>query len=98
MNIKNSAVAGTLESSDISISVSPNDKNGIELILNSSVEKQYGKQIRKVILDTLENLGVKSAVINANDKGALDCVIKSRVETAILRASGEKNFCWEEDK
>lgn len=98
MNIKNSAVAGTLESSDISISVSPSDRSEIELTLKSSVEKQYGKQIRKVILDTLENLGVKSAVINANDKGALDCVIKARVETAILRASGEKNFCWEEDK
>jgi len=98
MNIKNSAVAGTLESSDISISVSPSDRSEIELTLKSSVEKQYGKQIRKVILDTLENLGVKSVVINANDKGALDCVIKARVETAILRASGEKNFCWEEDK
>lgn len=98
MNIKNSAVAGTLESSDISISVSPSDRSEIELTLKSSVEKQYGKQIRKVILDTLKDLGVKSAVINANDKGALDCVIKARVETAVLRASGEKNFCWEEDK
>lgn len=98
MNIKKTAVAGTLESSDISISISPNDKNEIELKLKSSVEKQYGKQIRKVILDTMENLGVKSAVINANDKGAIDCVIKARLETAVLRASGEKNFCWEEDK
>ncbi|MDD3225134.1 MAG: citrate lyase acyl carrier protein [Clostridium sp.] len=98
MNIKNSAVAGTLESSDISINIRPNDKDEIELIIKSSVEKQYGKQIRKVILTTLEKLGVKSAVVNVNDKGALDCVIKARVETAVLRASGEKNFCWEEDE
>lgn len=98
MDIKNSAVAGTLESSDVSISISPNDNNEIELILKSSVEKQYGKQIRKVILHTLENLEVKSAVVNVNDKGAIDCVIKARVETAVLRASGEKSFCWEGDR
>ncbi len=98
MKITNTSIAGTVESSDIYIVLSPSDKNIIELILKSSVEKQYGKQIRKVILDTLKKLGVSSAVVTATDKGALDCVIKARVETAILRASNEKHFCWEDDK
>ena len=40
MEIKNTAMAGTLESSDISITIEAND-NGIEINLKSSVEKQF---------------------------------------------------------
>ena len=32
---------------------------------------------------------VKSGKISVNDKGAVDCVIQARVETAIKRAGGE---------
>ena len=92
MEIKNTAMAGTLESSDISITIEAND-NGIEINLKSSVEKQFGKQIRRVIEETLKELGVKNALVTANDKGALDCVIKARVQTAVIRATGEK-FNW----
>ncbi len=92
MKIKNTAMAGTLESSDISITIEPNE-NGLIINLKSSVEKQFGKQIRKVIEETLNELGVENALVTANDKGALDCVIKSRVQTAIMRATGEK-FNW----
>ena len=92
MEIKNTAMAGTLESRDISITIEAND-NGIEINLKSSVEKQFGKQIRRVIEETLKELGVKNALVTANDKGALDCVIKARVQTAVIRATGEK-FNW----
>ena len=92
MEIKNTAMAGTLESSDISITIEAND-NGIEINLKSSVEKQFGKQIRRVIEETLKELGVKNALVTANDTGALDCVIKARVQTAVIRATGEK-FNW----
>ena len=92
MEIKNTAMAGTLESSDISITIEAND-NGIEINLKSSVEKQFGKQIRRVIEETLKELGVKNALVTANDKGALDSVIKARVQTAVIRATGEK-FNW----
>jgi citrate lyase subunit gamma (acyl carrier protein) len=98
MEIRNISVAGTLESSDVSITVGPNEKNEIELNLTSSVEKQYGKQIRKVILETLGKLGVKSAIVTAVDKGAVDCVIVARLQTAVLRASGSEHFNWEEEK
>lgn len=92
MEIKKAAMAGTVESSDISIAIEPNE-NGIIIELNSSVEKQFGKQIKKVITETLEALEVKSAKVKAIDKGALDCVIKARVQTAVTRAS-EGNFNW----
>ncbi|HBM79622.1 MAG TPA: citrate lyase acyl carrier protein [Clostridiaceae bacterium] len=96
MEIKTAATAGTLESSDALISVEPNSKNGIEIELNSSVKKQYGKQIKKVIIETLNSLGVKNVTVHVDDKGALDCVIRARLQTAIIRAAKAK-FNWEED-
>lgn len=57
---------------------------GIELILESSVINQYGKQIRKTILETLERLDVKNVKISVIDKGALDCTLKARVECAVF--------------
>ena len=98
MEIKNAAMAGTLESSDIQIAIEPNPNKEIDIKLKSSVEKQFGDQIKMVIMDTLSNLKVVSALVSVNDKGALDCVIKSRVQTAVLRASGETNFNWGVEK
>lgn len=86
MEIKRPAKAGTLESNDIYIMVQPNDKETVEINLESIVMKQFGKQIEKVIRDTVNSLGVKSITIVAKDRGALDYTIRARVETAIRRA------------
>ncbi|AGX44449.1 citrate lyase acyl carrier protein [Clostridium saccharobutylicum] len=94
MEIRNTAMAGTLESSDITIVIEPNPEKEISIKLKSSVEKQFGEQIKKVIMDTLNELKIESAIVSANDKGALDCVIKARVQTAVLRAAEEKHFNW----
>lgn len=94
MEIKNTAMAGTLESSDITIVIEPNPNKEITLNLKSSVDKQFGDQIKKVIEDTLKELNIESATVTANDKGALDCVIKARVQTAVLRAAEETSFNW----
>lgn len=98
MKIKTSAMAGTLESSDVSVVVEPNLNEGIALELNSLVEKQYGEQIKNVVLETLEKMKVKSAIVKIHDKGALDCVIIARLQTAVLRAAEVKTFNWEEEK
>ncbi len=86
MEIKETAVAGTLESSDIQIMVSKGT-NGIAIDLQSDVEKQFGNQIRSVITETLNKLGVTDAKVKAVDKGALDCVVKARTITAAQRAT-----------
>lgn len=96
MKIINNSIAGTLESSDIQIIIEPKEETGVEIELNSSVEKQFGRQIRKVITETLEALKVENARVIANDKGALDCTIKARVECAAHRAAGIKEkYDWE---
>jgi len=96
MEIIKVSMAGTVESSDIQVSIEPKEETGIQIELKSSVEKQFGKQIRKVIVETLEKLGVSSAKVIATDKGALDCTIKARVQSAAFRAAGiQENFDWE---
>lgn len=95
--IKKQAVAGTLESSDLQILITANAGNGIEIDLQSSVEKQYGKRIRSVIHNTLENMGIKDAKLVVVDKGALDCTIIARTVAAVHRASEiTSNYDWEE--
>ena len=89
MEIKKSAVAGTLESSDCMVTVEQG-QGGIELDLQSTVIRQYGKQIRKVINETLSRLDVTDAKVTVVDKGALDCTIKARVECAVYRSNGVK--------
>ena len=85
MEIRKPAVAGTLESSDCQVTVEPGEGN-IEFALESAVINQYGNQIKRVVMETLENLGVKDVRIAIVDKGALDCTIKARVEGAVFRS------------
>ena len=95
MQIVQEALAGTLESSDLFVRVSPID-GPLEVIVQSEVEHQFGDQIRKVIGETLEKLGVSTgATLIVEDKGALDCVIEARIEAAILRAAGNQSVEWE---
>jgi citrate lyase subunit gamma (acyl carrier protein) len=94
MELKQSAVAGTMESSDIMISMEP-AALGIAIDLSSPVEKQFGRQIRQVIQSTLAGLDVKAAKVTAVDKGALDCTIEARVKTAAYRAAGSEDYKWE---
>ncbi len=94
MTLVDTAVAGTMESSDIMITLSPRQESGIAIELTSSVIKQYGTQIRREIETTLKNLGVHSAAVTAVDKGAMDCTIRARVKTAACRAAGLTKFPW----
>ena len=84
MEIKKNATAGTMESSDAFVTVSPADELIVEI--NSVVYTQYGKAIEKCVKDTLSSLGVASGKVAVTDKGAIDCVIAARVETAVRRA------------
>lgn len=90
MKLMQSAIAGTLESSDAQVTVEPNE-GGIELELTSSVMNQYGRQIRELVLETLDRLGVDQAKVSVNDKGALECTLKARVEAAVYRSVGQSD-------
>ena len=87
LDIVKQAIAGTLESSDLQIIIDRNEGNGLEIDLKSSVEKQYGRRIREVLMDTLKNLGIENAKLTVTDKGALDCTIVARTIAAVHRAA-----------
>jgi citrate lyase subunit gamma (acyl carrier protein) len=93
MEIQQSSVAGTMESSDIMVYMEPGSGK-IEIELQSIVEKQFGGEIRRAINETLEELNIQNARVRAVDKGALDCVIRARVKTAVHRASGCGSCEW----
>ncbi|WIK65564.1 citrate lyase acyl carrier protein [Globicatella sanguinis] len=96
MKITKTAVAGTLESSDIMITVSPNTEEEVSINLSSSVEKQFGARIREVIEKTLSNLKIDSVLVEAVDKGALDCTVQARTIIAVNRALEVTDYDWKE--
>ena len=83
MQLKKTAVAGTMES------------GGITLDLSSNVMQQFGRQIEAVIRETLAGLGVEHAEVSAVDKGALDCTVRARVSAAAFRAAERSDYQWE---
>jgi len=95
MQIKKTAQAGTLESSDILVLLEKGGE-GIEIDLKSTVDKQFGERIREVIKETLTDLGITDVKVVANDRGALDCTIKARVQAAFYRAAGSADYKWGE--
>lgn len=77
------ARCGTIESNDCLITVQKHDT--FELKIDSIVFEQFGKQIEKVIKETLLSMGIKKIYVHIQDKGALDYTIKARLITAIKR-------------
>ena len=77
MEIRRKAVAGTLESSDVLVEIEPG--RGVTVELESVVTEQFGAAIE-----------VENASLRVVDRGALDCTIRARVETAIKRAAAEE--------
>ena len=88
MKIVKVASAGTLESSDAFVEVAPRGE-GISLEIDSVVYAQFGDAIRETVLDVLQECDVADASVRVADRGALECVLRARVETALLRGKEE---------
>lgn len=85
MRINKKAQAGTMQSSDLMVSVEPDDDLVIEI--ESTVQKQFGHLIEARIRQVLKRLTVERCRIAVSDRGALDYAIDARVEAALRRAS-----------
>ena len=88
MEILKSASAGTLESSDAYVEISPADSLSLEI--ESVVKEQFGQEIEAAVLDVLKEQNIDAALVKVIDRGALECVIRARVETAALRSKEAK--------
>ena len=89
MEIIRNASAGTMESSDAYIEIMPGNGK-IDIQLESVVKKQFGEEIEKTVREVLSENGVQNASLRVVDRGALECVIRARVETAVLRGKGNE--------
>jgi citrate lyase subunit gamma (acyl carrier protein) len=85
MDIVRKATAGTMQSSDLVVQVEPAER--LEILIESTVKRQFEHLIRASIEETLRRLGVTRAVVRVSDRGALDYAIEARVETALRRAA-----------
>ena len=94
MDIIKPAQAGSLESSDALVKVSPHEEGRLEIAITSEVWRQFGAQIRKVTQETLSALGVAQGLVVIEDKGALDCVLKARIQAAVSRAAEQPDLDW----
>lgn len=88
MKLLQAAIAGTVESSDVMVTVEPADDLTIDL--NSNVKAQFGAAITATVLAVAKELNITGAKITLEDKGALDCTIKARTATALKRALAQK--------
>ena len=93
MILKKPAMAGTLESSDVQITLRPNPNGGVQLNLRSDVMAQFGDAIRDTVMEELKKFDLNDVV---EDKGALDFVIRSRLQCAICRGA-EISYNWAEE-
>ena len=98
MQLIKTAVAGTMESGDIMVTIEPRDSGGVTLELSSSVMQQFGRQIEEMIRKTLAELGVDHAAVHAVDKGALDCTVRARVSAAAFRSGESTDYTWKGEK
>ena len=85
--IRKKAWAGTMESSDAYVEVEPAETLAVEL--QSVVQAQFGPAIEAAVADVAALCGVTKGHVKVMDRGALECVIRARVETALLRGMEE---------
>jgi len=86
MRIHGKGQAGTMQSSDLMVTVEPAD--GLIIEIESTVKKQYEHLIRAKLEQVLAKHGIDSGCISVNDRGALDYAIEARLEAALQRAGG----------
>ena len=88
MKIVKQASAGTMESSDVYVEIEPGEE-GLAIQIESVVGKQFGENIAATVRKVLADYDLADAKVRVFDRGALECVLRARVETAILRSGGE---------
>ena len=84
MTIIRTASAGTDTSGDALVTVSPGS-GGLELHIRSIFYAQFASAIEASARKLLAELGVVSAKVDIDDHGAMDWVLRARIEAAVLR-------------
>jgi citrate lyase subunit beta / citryl-CoA lyase len=84
--MKTTAVTGNTGDrirSDCQVQLQLQSAGGIQIRLQSKVERMFGDQVRRQAAEVLEVLGVGHARLEIEDSGALPFVIGARIEAAV---------------
>jgi citrate lyase subunit gamma (acyl carrier protein) len=93
MKPKYPSQAGTFESSDLIVLIEPKDDNsGRKIEIESIVLLQYGDNLKVVVSEMLDHYDLTDVHVILKDKGALEPVVRARIETAILRSLEHQNL------
>ena len=88
-DIKKKAQVGNVEqNADCVIVIEPSE-SGNEILLESLVKSQYGDAIIASAEDELKKYNVTNAKLTITDRGAIDCVLRARLEAVIKRGMEE---------
>jgi len=87
MKAQKSVTAGSLESSDVLITITPLAEARVEYVIDSIVIKQFGARIRQVTEEMAIASNISAARIHVQDRGALECTLRARLETALERSA-----------
>ena len=85
MKLLHTASAGTLESSDCVVTVSPGET--LELDYRGANSVIFAKRTEALVREILGKHFVSGANVVIQDQGAIEITIKARLETALLRAA-----------
>ena len=91
-----SQASGSATVSADPITLRPNPNGGVQLNLRSDVMAQFGDAIRDTVMEELKKFDLNDVVVDVEDKGALDFVIRSRLQCAICRGA-EISYNWAEE-
>ncbi|MCF0151213.1 MAG: citrate lyase acyl carrier protein [Firmicutes bacterium] len=85
--IKMAQVGNVDQNADCVIVIEPSE-NGNEILLESLVKAQYGDAIIASAQDELKKYDITNAKLTITDRGAIDCVLRARLEAVIKRGMG----------
>ena len=85
MELLHTASAGTLESSDCVVTVSPCER--FELDYRGANSVIFAKRTEGLVREMLDKHSVSGASVVIQDQGAIEITINARLETALLRAA-----------
>ena len=78
-----SASAGTDESGDVVVTVTPAEQT--QIVLHTALRAQFGEAMEQTVCEVLHAHHL-TAHVELHDSGALDWIIRARLETALARA------------
>lgn len=83
------AQAGTVESMDCVVTVREETSGkGLGVELQGGSVARFKTVMEKTVLEKAKELGLDDATLSVQDNGALDVVLRARVETAVKRFMG----------